>query len=211
MRRSLAWWLGAWSVGLGVAAWAVEKKPAKIDKAASSLGQPGEIVRRTIEVGEVVDVEFDRSGFWDESGKYEHEYAGETCGFLSYAFPGVDRPLRKLSITARLSAERGDNAGKPEETSDVTASVNGVEIETRTVLADNGLGESYTFALSDPKLLKKMNLKPGPGNLLKLEIKKTAKNQRGMCVYGRSVGYDDPDPGAPILVQLEVGAAPKKK
>ncbi len=215
-RRSVLWWLALLGAGLCVAAAAAPKQAPKAAKKAektgsAAVGQPGEVIKRLVEVGEVVDSDFERFGFWDESCKYEHEYAGETAGYLTYAFSGVDRPVVRLSVTARLSAEHGESAGKPEETSDVTVSVNGVELGTQTIMPDNGLGQPYTYQVSDPKLLAKMALKPTAGNLLRFEIRKTAKNQHGLCVYGRTAAYDDPEPGSPIVIDLEVRGEAKKK
>jgi hypothetical protein len=160
-------------------------------------------VRRLLEVGAFYDAEFDRFGFYDDSGKYEHTYAGEKSGYLSYRFAGIQRPIEGIEIRARLSAESG-TVGKPEEKSDVTLYLNGTELETKTVIPDDGKGKVYTWVVDGEEALNTIKMSTKEENEIKFVIKKEARYQNGLCIYGRSINYLDSDQGMPLTVIFRV-------
>ncbi|MDQ3234563.1 MAG: hypothetical protein M3Q07_22395, partial [Pseudobdellovibrionaceae bacterium] len=78
----------------------------------------GKVERRDQEIRVSLAVEdfekpgFDRSGYWDQSGIYEHAYGGDRSGSLSYRFTGMDLIPEALKFKARLCAE-SQTQGKP--------------------------------------------------------------------------------------------------
>lgn len=158
-------------------------------------------LERHVEVGAYTDAEWDRVGFYDETGRYEHAYAGEKSGHFDYAFEGPPKRIRQVVVTARLSAESGD-VGAPDELSDVTLFLNDVEVGTQTVPRDDGQGALHTWVVDDPALLAQVSLKGGKENRLRFEIKKDAANQHGMCIYGRAIDAFSSEQGSPLTIRF---------
>jgi predicted transcriptional regulator len=159
------------------------------------------VVRREIEVGAYLEADWDRFGFYDDGGVYEHQYAGDSHGYLSYGFAGVDGQVSQLTVEARLSAESNDR-GASHETTDITLVLNGVELGTQTVIADDGRGQRYTWSVDDPQTIARLDLRPDQSNELRFVVKPDAANQRGLCVYGRAIDYSSSDQGMPVTVSL---------
>jgi len=158
-----------------------------------------------LDVGEFSEVGFDRFGTWGQDCLYEHAYGGDRDGYFAYRFNGPTVPVSGVEVQARLSAE-SQTSGLPEETSDVTLALNGVELGTQTVLPDNGEGRIHTWHLPDRSLLAALKLRPGAENELRFTVKKTASNQHGLCIYGRSVDASRAGSAIPILVTLTLKA-----
>ena len=157
-----------------------------------------------IDVANFSDAEFDRFGFYDGGGTYEHAYGGEKYGYFAYEFSKLEKSPKSLTVSARLSAESGEK-GKPHETSDVTLVINGIFVGTQTVAADDQKGSVYSWTITDSGLLASLAEGQNSANSLRFEVKKEAKNQHGLCIYGSSIEPDGD--GRPIV--LDVSAAPQ--
>ncbi|HET9238081.1 MAG TPA: hypothetical protein VFO10_12555 [Oligoflexus sp.] len=142
---------------------------------------------------------FDRYGFWDQSGNYEHAYGGDQDGSFSYRFTGTEMMPRTLEIKARLSAE-SQSQGKADETSDVTLLINGTEVGRQTVVPDNGVGRFYVWRLKDPARIRKLRLTPDATNELRFVVDPQAKKKHGLCIYGKALNASAPEPGEPITI-----------
>ncbi|MCX6127789.1 MAG: hypothetical protein NTX25_01840 [Proteobacteria bacterium] len=142
--------------------------------------------RQIIDVGDYSDASWDYFGFYDGSGKFEHQYGGKGAGYYEYKFRGSAETPLGLRIAARLSAESNEK-GKPDEISDVTLSINGVELTTQTVGPDDMEGAIFTWQLSDKETLHKLKLKPAQENTLRLSVKPDAKHKNGLCLYGQAL------------------------
>lgn len=142
---------------------------------------------------------FDRYGFWDQSGTYEHAYGGDQDGSFSYRFTGAEILPKALEIKARLSAE-SPSQGKADETSEVTLWINGVEVGRQTVVPDNGVGRFYVWRLNDPAGIKKLRITPDDRNELRFAVDPKARKKNGLCIYGKALDASAPEPGEPITI-----------
>jgi hypothetical protein len=142
---------------------------------------------------------FDRYGYWDQSGKYEHAYGGDQAGSFTYRFTGTETTPRTLEIKARLSAE-SQSQGRADETSEVTLLINGMELGRQTVMPDNGVGRFYVWRLKDPARIKKLRLAPDATNELRFVVDSKAKKKHGLCIYGKALDASAPEPGEPITI-----------
>lgn len=163
--------------------------------------------RQTIKlpVDQFEDSSFDRFGFYDGSGRYEHAYGGDGAGAFIYPFTATDDNPRTIEVRARLSAE-SSGIGAPKETSDVTLSINGQAQGRKTVRADDGLGAIYVWTIKDPKAIKALKLRQG-NNELRFEVESNAANRRGLCIYGRSL--DGTSGATPITISMELNSSTK--
>lgn len=166
-----------------------------------SLTQDGhqDLWKQEIQVGAFSDASWSRFGFYDKEGPFEHQYGGQNAGYFEYDVQGPDLPPAQITIQARLSAESNDK-GQPHETSDVTLTLNGVDLGTQTVVPDDQKGRVYSWKVRDPELLKKIGLKSGDRNVLRFTVKPEAQHKNGLCLYGEAI--DSPEEGQPILVQM---------
>lgn len=175
-----------------LAACAHDKK--QIVNAAWVIRDPLQV---SLSVGAFADTSFASFGFYDKEGFFEHQYGGPDVGYFAYAFKTPAQGLKEVTVTARLSAESG-SIGKPEETSDVTLSIDEVVLGTQTVRPDDSKGQVYTWKSQDPSLLSR--LAAGGSHLLKLEVEEKAASRHGLCVYGESI--DGKEPGTPPTISL---------
>ena len=178
-----------------------------VSRSGGDAIREGSALRVQIPVDQFEDSDFNRFGFYDGGGRFEHAYGGDDAGFFSYLFTGSHEPLAALEIKARLSAESQDK-GKPHETSDVMLSINGLAIGTQTVTADDSVGQVYTWKIADPEVLKALHLRAeGQGqNELRFAIASNARQRHGLCIYGRSLQKDDHE-GQPITVSMQLTSA----
>ncbi len=149
-------------------------------------------------VGSYSDAHWNYFGFYDRSGTFEHQYGGEYAGYFEYTFKAPPAPPASLTIRARLSAESHEK-GKASEISDVTLLVNGVEMGTITVQPDDMLGKVYTWQSKEPRVMKKLST--SAQNTLRFEVKATAKNRHGICLYGDAI--DGKSEGLPISISMQ--------
>jgi hypothetical protein len=168
--------------------------------------QPGGKVERSAqEIRVSVAVEnfekpgFDRFGFWDQSGTYEHAYGGDRSGSFTYRFTGSESLPQVLEIRARLSAE-SNTQGQKDETSEVTLLINGVGVGQQTVVPDNGVGRFYVWRVTDPAVIRKLRLAPGSDNELRFLVDQKARKKNGLCIYGKALDASAPEPGEPITI-----------
>lgn len=162
-------------------------------------GQNRDLWKQEIPVGAFSDAEWNRFGFYDKEGAFEHQYGGQTSGYFEYTLEGPDLPPAQLIVQTRLSAESNEK-GKPHELSDVTLKINGVEVGTQTVIPDDQKGRIYTWKVQDPAILQKIKLKAGERNILRFEVEPEAEHKNGLCLYGESI--DGKEEGQAILVQM---------
>ena len=173
--------------------------------AQDEIRQAEKVERRDHEIRVSLAVEhfekpgFDRYGYWDQSGNYEHAYGGDRGGSFSYRFTGTEATPKTLEIKARLSAE-SQAQGKADETSEVTLLVNGTEVGRQTVGPDNGVGRFYVWSLKDPERIKKLRLTPDARNELSFVVDSKAKKKHGLCIYGKALDASAPEPGEPITI-----------
>lgn len=180
------------SLAVTLAACSHDKK--QIVNEALASGDPR---TQVLGVGAFVDTSWPSFGFYDKSGSFEHQYGGPEAGFFSYSFSLEAQAFQSVQVRARVSAESSE-VGGPEETSDVTLSIDETELGTQTVRPDDSRGEVYTWQSSDPVLIQKLG--KGGSYLLKFEVKPTAKNRRGICLYGESL--DGKEAATPPTIEL---------
>jgi hypothetical protein len=168
--------------------------------------QPGgKVERRDQEIRVSLAVEnfekpgFERFGFWDQSGNYEHAYGGDHSGSFTYRFTGSEAQPKALEIKARLSAE-SNTQGQKDETSEVTLLINGIRVGKQTVVPDNGVGRFYVWRVTDPAMIRNMRLMPGSSNELRFLVDQKAGKKNGLCIYGKALDASAPEPGEPITI-----------
>lgn len=148
---------------------------------------------------------FDRYGYWDQSGNYEHAYGGERSGSFSYRFIGSETIPATLEIKARLSAE-SQAQGKADETSDVTLFINDVALGRKTVVPDNGVGRFYVWRVTDPGQMKQLKISADGNNEIRFVVDQKAKKKHGLCIYGKALDASAPEPGEPITIVYRLDA-----
>jgi hypothetical protein len=173
-------------------------EPDKIQKAENVERRDHEI-RVSLAVEHFEKPGFDRYGFWDQSGKYEHAYGGDQGGSFSYRFTGTETIPKALEIKVLLSAE-SQTQGKADETSEVTLVINGMELGRQTVVPDNGVGRFYVWGLKDPARIKKLRLTPVASNELRFVVDPKARKKHGLCIYGKALDASAPEQGEPITI-----------
>jgi len=166
----------------------------------------GNEIRVSLAIENFEKPEFDRSGYWDQSGNYEHAYGGDRSGSFTWRFTGSEEPPAVVEVKARLSAE-SQTQGKPNETSDVTLFINGTAIGQETVIPDNGIGRFYVWRMTDPDQIRKLHLKPGADNELRFVVPPNARHQNGLCIYGKALDASAPEPGEPITIVYRLESA----
>jgi len=154
---------------------------------------------------------FDRSGFWDGSGDFEHTYGGDSSGSFSYPFKVPLVSMANLEVRVRLSAE-SSTQGKPEERSDVELLINGHSMGIQTVIPDDGQGRVYSWKLAGQNKLKQLQIDSEKTNVLRFVVNKNAKNKHGLCIYGRSLPNAKVQNGQPIVLVLDTSEnSPKER
>ncbi|MFW7379118.1 MAG: hypothetical protein ACOH5I_09955 [Oligoflexus sp.] len=181
------------------------------------VNQSGGLVTRNansmsiaLAVEDFEDADFERFGYWNQSGFYEHSYGGDGAGSFRYHFTASDAAVKALQVSARLSAE-AQGIGASHETSEVSLVVNGIDLGTRLVKADDMRGEVYRWQVNDPQVLRLLNLKDGPDNQLQFLIKPQVKQKNGICIYGKALAENMGDEGQGILITLEIAEDNSKK
>ncbi|RIH80589.1 hypothetical protein Mterra_03489 [Calidithermus terrae] len=133
-------------------------------------------------------------GWWDRYGptydsnpaladhgvSHTHLY-GNDAGYVEYAFT-LDRPpgTALATLRARLSSNFPGWSGPADGESDVTVYLNGKEQGTRRVMADNGSGGEYRFALAPADFV-------AGRNVLRLEVKSGSAKKNGLAIYYRAL------------------------
>jgi len=157
--------------------------------------------RQVLDVANFSDADWEYFGFYDGGTTFEHQYGGKGAGFYDYRFRGLDQPPTSFIVRARLSAE-SNTVGLPEEKSEVTLSVNGVEIGTQTVVPDDTNGQIYEWKILDPERVKSLNLRPGDQNVLRFSVKDQAQFRNGLCLYGAALNKDKSQEAVPITIEM---------
>lgn len=150
------------------------------------------------------------SGWWDTygpayatwTGIYDHAF-GQLYGFFEYQFtydPPDEYIISAITLKARMSSEFWfPDQEPPTGTSDVTISINGVEIWEQNVIVDDGTGEIYIFTIDDPLTIEELSIKDGP-IYVKFEVKQSAPKKHGLCIYGDAYGVEGE---IPIIIEIE--------
>ena len=146
------------------------------------------IGQKTLPIGGFSDATWSYFGFYDKDGTFEHQYGGPSEGYFEYSFRAGAGPWTGITVRARLSAEAKDK-GKPDESSDVTLSIDGRELGTQTVIPDDMLGVVYTWQSQDQTLLQK--LASSTVHTLRFEVKADAAHRHGLCLYGEALDGKD--------------------
>lgn len=157
--------------------------------------------RQVLDVANFSDANWEYFGFYDGGTTFEHQYGGKGAGYYDYRFRGLDQPPSSFVVRARMSAE-SNTVGKPEEKSEVTLFVNGVEIGTQTVVPDDTEGQVYEWKVDDPARLQSLNLKPGEQNILRFAVKDKAHFRNGICLYGAALNKDKTREAVPITIEM---------
>ncbi len=155
--------------------------------------------KQILDVANYSDAQWENFGFYDGGGRFEHQYGGKDSGFYEYRFRGLDKVPGQFIVRARISAE-SSTKGLPEEKSDVTLSVNGVELGTQTVVPDDSEGQIYQWNVNEPGAIASLQLKPGEQNTLRFEVKKQAALRHGLCLYGAGLSPDKE--ALPITIEM---------
>jgi hypothetical protein len=185
--------------------WALPVDTMSNTHSAPQMERKGNEIHVSLAVEHFENPGFDRFGYWDQSGNYEHAYGGDRSGSFTYRFTGMDSIPDAIEIKARLSAE-SQTQGKPDETSDVILLINGQPIGKRTVVPDNGVGRFYVWRVTNPMHLKKLRIMPGDRNELRFVIDQKAKKKNGLCIYGKALDTSAPEPGEPIKIVYRLDA-----
>lgn len=167
------------------------------------------------------------SGWWDTygpayatwTGTYDHAF-GQLYGYFEYQFtydPIDQYVISAITLKARMSSEFWVPPVPPSGTSDVTISINGVEIWEQNVIADDGTGVIYTFTISDPLVIEGLNIQEGP-IYVRFEVKQSAPKKHGLCIYGDGYGVEGEIPiiidiehvplAIPVLIDIKPGSYP---
>ncbi len=154
----------------------------------------------TVQVGEFADSSWERKGFWNGGGAFEHVYGGISVGFFIYKFKGTREQVNKISVSARMTAEYAGDGAEPGDVSDVTVLINDVEAGTKKVMHDDFYGEIYHWNITDKELIKKMKI--GNANFLKFEVKPDAENKQGLCIYGKALVPAEEENAMPITIRF---------
>ncbi len=181
-----------------------------IQQSDGVIQQDGSQFKILLQVEDYASSSFDRYGFWDGSGLFEHTYGGDGQGSFSYTFRGPSVPLNKLAIQVRLSAE-SQTQGKPEETSDVELLINGHSLGQQTVMADDGKGSFYSWNIADQERLKNLQITAEKSNELRFVVGAKAKHKNGLCIYGRTLSPVNAAEGQPIIIAFETSASTDQK
>lgn len=155
---------------------------------------------QTIKVNEHIKAQWDRTGYWDRSGSFAHVYGGNESGFFIYSFGAEKGIIEKLTISARMSAEFVGKGSSPKDITDVTLSVNNIEISTKQIAHDDFYGKIYSWEIDSKDIIKKIKL--SNENKLRFEVKKDAENKRGLCIYGRALSKEEEKNVNPVTVTL---------
>ena len=158
----------------------------------------------SIGVDQFEDSEFSRFGFYNGGGRFEHAYGGDTSGSFSYLFQGSSEAVSAIEVRARLSAE-SQAKGLSSETSEVTLMINGREVGEKMVMADDSVGQMYSWKIKDPVVIAQLQLRNDSSNELRFAIAADAKKRHGLCIYGRSLQANDRE-GQPITVSLQLNS-----
>ncbi len=158
--------------------------------------------RQVLDVANFSDAHWEYFGFYDGGHTFEHQYGGKGAGYYDYRFRGLDQPSASLIVRARLSAE-SNSVGQPEEKSEVTLLVNGVEVGTQTVVPDDTKGQIYEWKVDDPERLRSLNMKPGDRNVLRFAVKDKARFRNGLCLYGAALNKDMGKDAMPITIEMK--------
>lgn len=157
--------------------------------------------RQVLDVANFSDAHWEYFGFYDGGTTFEHQYGGKGAGYYDYRFRGLDQPPTSFVVRARLSAE-SNSLGLPDEKSEVTLLVNGVEVGTQTVVPDDTVGQVYEWKLDDPEQIQALNLKPGDQNVLRFAVKDKARFRNGICLYGAALNKDKSKEALPITIEM---------
>jgi hypothetical protein len=157
--------------------------------------------RQVLDVSNFSDADWEYFGFYDGGDTFEHQYGGKGSGYYEYRFRGLDQPPSSFVVRARMSAE-SNSVGAPEEKSEVTLSVNGVEVGTQIVVPDDTQGQVYEWKVDDPGRIKDLNLKPGHQNILRFAVKDEARFRNGICLYGAALTKDKSKDAVPLTIEM---------
>jgi hypothetical protein len=157
--------------------------------------------KQVLDVANFSDANWEYFGFYDGGTTFEHQYGGKGAGYYEYRFRGLDQSPSSFVVRARLSAE-SNSVGKPEEMSEVTLQVNGVEVGTQTVVPDDTVGRVYEWKVENPADIEKLNLKPGDQNVLRFAVKDKAQFRNGICLYGAALAKDKSKDAVPLTVEM---------
>jgi hypothetical protein len=146
--------------------------------------------RQVLDVANFSDADWEYFGFYDGGGSFEHQYGGKGAGYYEYHFRGLDQDPKEFLVRARLSAE-SNTKGLPEEKSEVTLSVNGVEIGTQLVIPDDSHGQVYEWRLKDRQKIRSLQLQPNEQNTLRFAVKGQAQHRNGIVLYGAALLFFD--------------------
>ena len=163
--------------------------------------------QKILSVGAFADTSWPYFGFYDKEGTYEHQYGGPEHGYFAYTFRIDPGAWTGIKIRARLSAEAKDH-GNPDETSDVTVSIDGIELGSQTVMTDNMKGAVYTWESSDPNLLQKFSATSL--HTLRFDVKADAQHRHGLCLYGEALAIQDGSQPAALSTPPSIELTPAK-
>ncbi|MCX6131428.1 MAG: hypothetical protein NTX25_20490 [Proteobacteria bacterium] len=185
-----------------VGTWALPINQSSAQQEHSS--DPNKIL---VPVGDYAEADFDRYGFWDGSGDFEHVYGGDSFGSFLYRFKGPSREARGLEVSVRLSAE-SKGLGKITETSDVELFLNGQSLGKKNVRSDDNKGQVYTWRLLGATQVKRLKIKAEASNELRFIVAESAKHRNGLCIYGRTLASSSLAGGQPIILKFLDSPAP---
>lgn len=173
-----------------------------IQQSGGVVQQEGSQLKLLLQVEDYETSSFERYGYWDGSGEFEHAYGGDSQGSFSYVFRGPSQPLKNLAVQVRLSAE-SSTQGKPDETSDVELLINGHSLGQQTVMADDGKGRIYSWKLADSSKVRALRIVPERANELRFVVGAKARHKNGICIYGRSLIPGHASEGQPIVLAFD--------
>jgi len=126
---------------------------------------------------------------------------GKNMGFITYSFDINNLPetLNKLTVKTRISSHSKKPEQKQENASDITLTINGVDLGTKQIFFYWPNCPITEWAM-DNKKLKKLGLK-NKRNELRFEIKKTAKHKNGMSIYYKGLNEEFTKLEMPIVVE----------
>jgi hypothetical protein len=157
--------------------------------------------KQVLDVANFSDANWEYFGFYDGGTTFEHQYGGKGAGYYDYRFRGLDQSPTSFVVRARMSAE-SNSLGLPDEKSEVTLLVNGVEVGTQTVVPDDTVGRIYEWKIDDPQKIQSLNLKPGDKNILRFAVKDKARFRNGICLYGAALSKDKSKEAVPITIEM---------
>jgi radical SAM superfamily enzyme YgiQ (UPF0313 family) len=150
--------------------------------------------------------EFDdwRPFFWEGEGKatagFSH-FLGRNVGYVTYVFQNRIPDPDSISVSARICSHSKRFEKIPENASDITLQINGVDVGTKLLYHNWPECPIEEWTITDKELLKAVNLREGK-NAITFRVKENAKHKNGITIYYKGLTKPFEEKEMPIIVKI---------